>query len=282
MELPVRTIPSENKPRDKRFKLLKYNLPPLPSTFMILGRCGSGKSSILYSLLTQGYVYNGKSLFDEACIFLGSMDSVETFDSLPIKNKAILHDFNPDDFETYIEDLRKHQLERLSKGKRPLNIALIFDDFVGQNLLRHHNGKASPLERLALTSRHELNASIFLLSQCYKNTGFSSPSMRNNTTTYIIANMTKPEIEKIADEHCNNYTPDQFIEIYNDIQKIPFNFMVIDYRKPLDDRITERFTGSLKSPLLQNAETQRNSSRSSVSDEESENESNHPRGKKGV
>ena len=145
--------------------------------------------------------------------------------------------------------MRKHQLERLSKGKRPLNIALIFDDFVGQNLLRHHNGKASPLERLALTSRHELNASLFLLSQCYKNTGFSNPAMRNNTTTYIIANMTKPEIEKIAEEHCNNYTPEQFIEIYNEIQKTPFNFMVIDYRRPLDDRITERFTGSLKSSL---------------------------------
>lgn len=242
---------------------------------MILGRCGSGKSSILYSLLTKGYVHKGKSLFDEAAIFLGSMDSVDTFESLPIKNKAILHEFNAEDFEQYVEDLRKHQLERLSKNKRPLNIALIFDDFVGQNLLKHHNGKASPLERLALTSRHELNASIFLLSQCYKNTGFSSPSMRNNTTTYIIANMTKPEIEKIAEEHCNDYTPDQFIELYNEMQKTPFNFMVIDYRRPLDDRITERFTGSLKSPLKQNAQAIRNRSRSPVSDEESEDKSSN-------
>lgn len=249
---------------------------------MILGRCGSGKSSILYSLLTKGYVHNGKSIFDEAAIFLGSMDSVDAFQSLPIKNKAILHEFNPQDFEQYVEDLRTHQLERLSKNKRPLNVALIFDDFVGQNLLKHYNGKASPLERLALTSRHELNASIFLLSQCYKNTGFSSPSMRNNTTTYIIANMTKPEIEKIAEEHCNNYTPDQFVEIYNEMMRTPFNFMVIDYRRPLDDRITERFTGSLKSPLLQNAKTISDGSGSDISDEEPENKSNNSRGKKGI
>lgn len=282
MELPVNTIPSENKPTDKRFKYMKYQLPPLPSTFMILGRCGSGKSSILYSLLTKGYAYKGKSLFDEAVIFLGSKDSIEAFDALPIKNKVILHEFHPEEFDNYLEDLRKHQLERLSKNKRPLNIAFIADDFVGQNLLKHHNGKASPLERLALTSRHELNASIFLLSQCYKNTGFSSPSMRNNTTTYIIANMTKPEIEKIAEEHCNNYTPDQFVEIYNEIQKTPFNFMVIDYRRPLDDRITERFTGSLKSPLLQNAETLRNSSGSDVSDEEPQNQPANSRRKKGI
>lgn len=282
MELPVNTIPSENKKKDPRFKLLKYNLPPLPSTFMILGRCGSGKSSILYSLLTEGYVYKGKSLFDEAVILLGSMDSIETFESLPIKNKVILHEFHPEEFDNYLEDLRKHQLERLAKGKRPLNVAIIADDFVGHNLLKHHNGKASPLERLALTSRHELNASIFLLSQCYKNTGFSSPSMRNNTTTYIIANMTKPEIEKIAEEHCNNFTPDQFVEVYNEIQKTPFNFMVIDYRRPLDDRITERFTGSLKSPLIQNGEALRNRSGSTVSDEESEDRSNNTRRKKGI
>jgi hypothetical protein len=249
---------------------------------MILGRCGSGKSSILYSLINEGYTHKGKSLFDEAAIFLGSMDSVEAFDSLPIKNKVILHEFHPEHFEEYVEDLRKHQLQRLEKGKRPLNIALIFDDFVGQNLLKHHNGKASPLERLALTSRHELNASIFLLSQCYKNTGFSSPSMRNNTTTYIIANMTKPEIEKIAEEHCNDYTPDQFVQIYNEMQKTPFNFMVIDYRRPLHERITERFNGSLNSPLVDAAKAIRDSTRSPVSDEEPENKPHNPRRKKGV
>ncbi len=236
---------------------------------MILGRCGSGKSSILWEMLNNGYTYKGKSLFDEAIIFLGSMDSVSTFETLPIKNKVILHDFNPDDFEEYLDDLKAHQMERLGKGKRPLNIALIFDDFVGQNLLRHNKGKASPLERLALTSRHECNASIFLLSQCYKNTGFSSPSIRNNTTTYIIANMTKPEMEKIAEEHCQNYSPDEFITIYNEIMKTPFNFMTIDYRRPLDDRITERFTGSLKSPLNQNGKAKRNSGGSDISDEES-------------
>lgn len=248
---------------------------------MILGRCGSGKSSILYSLINEGYTYKGKSLFDEAAIFLGSMDSVEAFDSLPIKNKAILHEFDPEAFEQYVEDLRKHQLERLDKGKRPLNIALIFDDFVGQNLLKHHNGKASPLERLALTSRHELNASIFLLSQCYKNTGFSSPSMRNNTTTYIIANMTKPEIEKIAEEHCNDYTPDQFVQLYNEMQKTQFNFMVIDYRRPLHERISERFTGTFHSPL-EDAKAIRDRPGSPVSDEEPENKPTHARRKKRV
>lgn len=250
---------------------------------MILGRCGSGKSSVLWSLLTQGYTYKGKSIFDEMIIYLGSQDSISTFETLPCKNKIILQEFDADDFEDYLSDLKKHQMERIEKKKRPLNICVIFDDFVGQNLLKHNKGKASPLERIALTSRHECNMTLFFCSQVYKNTGFSSPTMRNNTTTYIIANMTKPEIEKIAEEHCNNYTPDQFIEIYNEMMKTPYNFMVIDYRRPLDDRITEGFTGSLKSKTLVDAKTKISRRRgSSVSDEQSSNESDNSRGKKGV
>jgi len=272
MELPVKPIPSEDKKQDKRFKLLKHKLPKLPATFMLLGRCGSGKSSILWSLLTQGYVHKGKSIFDEMIVYLGSQDSIDTFKTLPCKNLVVLQEFDPKDFETYLEDLKTHQMERLNKGKRPLNVAVVFDDYVGQNLLKHHGGKASPLERIALTSRHECNMSLFFCSQIYKNTGFSSPSMRNNTTTYIISQMTKPEIEKIAEEHCNDFTPDEFIQVYNEMMKEPFNFMVIDYRRPLDERITERFTGSLKNPLLkQNAqEKQPNGRRPEIPSSESE------------
>lgn len=251
-DLPIKPIPSENKPKDKRLENLNYkNLPKLPATFMILGRCGSGKSSILYSLLTEGYTHgkNKKSVFDEAIVYLGSQDSIGAFEKLPIKNKIILQEFEPEDFEDYLTDLKKHQMEKLEKNKPPLNTLIVFDDFVGHNLMKRHNGKSSPLERLALTSRHEANASIAFLSQVYKNTGFSHPTVRNNTTTYIISQMTRPEIEKIAQEHSQDLTPEEFIDIYDNIMKKPYNFMVVDYRRPLDSRITERFHIPIKKPL---------------------------------
>jgi hypothetical protein len=256
MELPTVVIPSENKVKDPRFKLIPYDLPSLPATYMILGRCGSGKSSILWSLLTKGYVQpNGKSLFDEMIIYLGSQDSIETFGKVRVKNKIILQEFNAGEFETYLDDLKTHQMERLGKGKRPLNVCCVFDDFVGQSLLKKHGGKASPLERLALTSRHECNMSLMFCSQIYKNTGFSSPTMRNNTTTYLISQMTLPEITKIAEEHCNDYSPDEFTEIYNGMMATPYNFMTIDYRRPLDDRIREKFTGKLTRVLSDELKT---------------------------
>jgi hypothetical protein len=217
---------------------------------MILGRCGSGKSSILHSLITKGYTYGKgkKSVFDECITYLGTLDAIDTFKKLPIKNNVVLQEFDPDDFEEYLDDLKAHQMEKLGRNKPPLNTLIIFDDFVGQNLMKSNRGKASPLERLALTSRHECNATIAFNSQAYKNTGFSTTTVRNNITTYVISNMTRPEIEKIAEEHCNDLTPKEFIEVYDKIMKKPYNFMVIDYRRPLNARITEQFHIPIQKP----------------------------------
>ena len=250
MELPVNAIPSEDKKKDPRLEKLEFKTVKLPATFMMLGRCGSGKSSILWSLLTKAFVYKKKSIFHEMIVYLGSQDSIDTFKKLPCKNLVILQEFNPTDFQEYLDDLKKHQMERISAGKYPRNIAVVFDDFVGQALLKSHNGKASPLERLILTSRHECNMTLFFCSQVYKNSGFSTPSVRNNVTTYIISNMSSPEMAKIAEDQCQDFTPKQFLEIYDEIQKTPYNYMVIDYRRPLHKRITERFTGEIISPSM--------------------------------
>lgn len=232
-------------------KLNYKDLPKLPANIMILGQCGSGKSSILYSLLTEGYTYgkNKKSIFDEGIVYLGTQDAISAFEKLPIKNHIVLQEFDPDDFETYLEDLKTHQMEKLSRNKAPLNTILIFDDFVGQNLMKHNKGKASPLERLALTSRHECNASIVFCSQVYRNSGFSHPVVRNNITTYILSQMSRPEIAKIAEELSGDMTPDEFIDIYDKIMaKQRYNFMVYDTRRPLDQRWTERFTIPIEKP----------------------------------
>lgn len=245
MELPIHPIPSENKPQDKRLKSLKYkSLPKIPTNCCILGRVGSGKSSCLYSMLSEGYVTGKKkkkSVFDEIVCYIGNRESDWAFEKLPCKNILILHDFDAEAFDHYIEDLRSHQLERLGKNKPPLNIALVFDDMATSMLLKKVNGK-SPLASLLLTSRHELNASCFVLSQIYKSQGFSVPMIRNNITTWIVYNMSKPEWDKIAEDHANDFDPKELTAVYEAMMATPHNFMVIDYRRPLHDRISERFT----------------------------------------
>jgi len=268
MELPITVIPAEDKPRDARLEHLNYkDLPKLPATIMILGQCGSGKSSILWSLITEGYTFTKpnskkkKSIFDEGIVYLGTLDSVEAFEKLPIKNHIVLSEFDPLDFSEYLEDLKKHQMEKLERGKPPLNTIIIFDDMISNNLMKRNGTKGSVLERLCLTSRHECNATIVYCSQAYKNTGFSHPVVRNNINVYILSQMNRVELVKIAEELSGMYTPDEFINIYDKImRKQPYNFMTMDTRRPLDQRWSERFTIPIELPERLKNLTQRRES----------------------
>lgn len=246
-DIEYEIMPSEHKPKDKRFdKIQCKTLPKLPANILLLGKCGSGKSSILWSMLSNGYVYGKKkkSIFDEAIYFLGTLDAKASFQKLPIENSIILDEFDPESFEQYTDDLKKHQMEKLDEGKPPLNTLIVFDDFAGANVLKKPRPNvASPLQKLVITSRHEMNASVIYLSQVYKNCGFTAPAVRNNVTTFIISKMSRSEIEKIAEELSGDYEPQEWIEIYDRIMaKTPYTFVVLDTRRPVDAQWTEKFS----------------------------------------
>lgn len=272
-ELPIAPIPSEFKPKDKRIDKLKYKeLPKLPVTNVILGRVGSGKSSCLYSMLTEGYVYgkNKKSVFDEMIFYIGNQESNAALMRIKCKNKCILHEFNEPDFEEYLENLKGHQLERLEKGKHPLQVCIVFDDMAGVQLLKKVKGKSySVLERLLLTSRHEANCSVLFLSQVFKSGGFTSPLVRNNVMCWTIYNMSKPEMEKIAEDHSQQYSPKEFLAMYDKAMEKPYNFITIDYRRPLNERIWERFNGplTLEGIVVKNGDESDDETASSSSDD---------------
>jgi hypothetical protein len=248
----VEVMPSEKKPRDARIEKMDAQfLPQLPATILILGQCGSGKSSALWSMMSKGYVTGKtkkKSIFDEALIYIGTLDAKPSFEKMPIENKLIMTEFEPVSFDEYQTDLKKHQLERLEKGKSMMNTAIIFDDFAGASLMRKAKvGSAPPIEKLCLTSRHESNCTLFYLTQFYKNTGFTSPAVRANITTIILYKMPVNEVRKIAEEYAEQYDIDEFIGHYDRaMARRPYNFLVWDRRRPMNaDRWTEGFTSPL-------------------------------------
>jgi hypothetical protein len=130
-----------------------------------------------------------------------------------------------------------------------MNTLICFDDFVGAALMKRLNTKASPLEKLILTSRHEANSSVIFCSQVYRSSGFSTPTVRNNLTTIILAQMSRIELEKISEEFAGDMTKDEFINIYDKIMaKRAYNFMVMDTRRPLNARWTEQFSTPIPRP----------------------------------
>lgn len=256
-DLEWTTIPCEDKPRDKRLDKIEAKfLPKLPATIMVLGCCGSGKSSILWTLLTSGFVYKDKgkkkkSVFDEALIYLGTLDARETFeDKLPIDNSLVLDEYDPITFDEYMTDLKEHQMEKLAKKKPLLNTLLVFDDFLGAPLMKKPKPNvAPPIEKLAISSRHEANCTIFFCSQVYRNSGFSTPTVRNNVTTYIISKMGRNELSKIAEELAGDYEPDEWLYHYDCcMTKRPYNFLTFDHRRPDGEKWRERFHLPLPPP----------------------------------
>jgi hypothetical protein len=255
----VEVCPGEIKPEDKRMEKMdgKEFLPKLPATFLVLGSCGSGKSSCLWSMMTKGYVFGDKkkkSIFDEMLIYLGTLDAKSSFEKFPCDNKLILTEFEPISFKEYQDDLQEHQQQRLDKGKSMLNTAVIFDDFFGANLFKKSKvGDAPPIEKLALTSRHLSNASIFYLSQAYKQSGFTSPSIRANLTTIILYKMPINETRKIFEEYAENYEVDELQHHYDMVMaEKPYSFIVWDRRR---DMSKDRWTKGFTTPLPPSAKT---------------------------
>jgi len=268
-EPKIAVIPAQNAIPDKKIDAMKYKdiLPEVPCNIMVLGRCKSGKSSFIYSLMTEFLVYgkNKNSIYDEMIIYLGTQDSLDAFESIKCKNKTILHEFDGNDFEEYLEDLKEHQMSKIEKGKKPLSVCILFDDFVGEGALKPtKTGKAPILQRLALTSRHECNATIILASQTYKSSGLANPALRNNIHYYICYSMSRNDIEKFVEEHQGMYQKDELIEHFLNVFQKPYSFIMVNYNKPEHLRYTEGFTKLLPPPKAMEKSLVFNKERESV------------------
>ena len=232
----------ESRPDIKREKLIKQLitkgldpslLPLTPATLCCLGRIGGGKSSIMYSFLKNMF----PNYYDEVIIFCSSQDSKEAFEKLPQKNILFCEDYNDNHFGEYIDQLKSDQMEKLQKGETPLNIFIGFDDIVFKNSISNKS-KPTNVERALLTCRHELNATMFI---CCQHSKQISPAIRNNIMYYCILPLQANDIKKVAEEHSNHLSNDDFIELYNEVMKTKHNFLLIDYKAPIERRFRINF-----------------------------------------
>ena len=251
--LVIEPIPQrETLPDKKRDKLVERHgplLPITPATAIIYGRIGSGKTSIMYSWLKNLF----PRYYDEVVIFCGTGDSREAFEALPQKNILFLTDYDDESFTEYINKLREDQMERLEKGKRALNVCICFDDIVFSNAIAKGGRSGSMVERLMLVCRHELNATVLIACQHSKQI---TPAMRNNTLYHIICGVQRNDLMKIAEEHANHLTYDEFIAMYNHVHRQKHQFIVVDYKAAEEGRFRHNFDTIIQNPghgLLQDS-----------------------------
>lgn len=241
-EPPIVPIPSEERPPDKKFNALPHHsvLFTPPFVARVQGMIGSGKTAWLWSMLNDFY----KNYFDECIIYCATKDSARHWESLPQKAVCVLHEWEPEAFHQYLDKLEIDQEKRKAKGKRPLNICVAFDDMIATGIDKHHAGKRSPLEHLILVCRH-LNVSVIILTQDSK-TGMT-PAMRNNAMYHILYKVQTNDLMKIADEHSNDLTTAEFVNLYNSVvHSGPHKWLMIDYKAPAARRFRMGFSKILK------------------------------------
>lgn len=233
-EPDIQPIPSELLPEDKRFKQLPHHkiLFPPPFTSVVIGAIGSGKSSFGFSILDKHY----KNYFDEVVVLSGTIDSKASWEKLHQRKVVFLNGLDEHAFTDYIKQLEKDQEERKEKGKFPVRVCLVMDDIIFEGF---NKNRAGMLEKLMMTCRHYF-ISIILMLQHSKQI---SPAMRNQIMYWVLFRMTANDVEKIATEHSNFLTTDQFKDMYHNVMKKgKHEFMIIDYKAPMEDRFRHRFT----------------------------------------
>ena len=213
-------------------------IPRFPSTIMISGKSGSGKTNLMLSLLTRKEFYG--SYFHQTLIFsptAGEMD--DTYNVLDIPKDNFRKDFTPTDLDDIIESrrelIKKKGIEWVAKNNRLL---IIMDDIIAD---RSFLMSSQALKTFAMM-RHFL-VQIFVLTQSYNKI---PRALRLNVNALMVFPASRSELNVLLDE----ITPDthakkEFEGLIRDATSEQYSFLYINYhakkgtqiRKNINDKI---------------------------------------------
>lgn len=249
MALQTEMIPSENRPHDDRFEQLECSelLIKPPFTMVITGSIGSGKSSLIWSLLNPktGF-YRG--YYDYILVFNGSTDSNKVWVEASTEDNEIEveNSWDNDKFQSWLTKLEKDQMRLEEEGKQLQRVCVVFDDAVTKGISSRY--KVGALDDAVQRCRH-LNLSIIIASQCYRQLNRSQRSL--NTLAFIITKVNYMDLHAIAEEHAGLIKPDTFIAMYRKVMKekrkdLPYPYLVVNYQKEPKDRYWCTFNYPIK------------------------------------
>ena len=136
-----------------------------------------------------------------------------------------------DDIYPNIEDYNK---------KRKRKVLIVFYDMISHVM---PDKKAQQVLKELFIRCRKSNISLCFLTQSY----FIVPKdVRLNCTHYIIFKLNnKRELQNIAINHSAYIDYKDFVKIYRDCTKEPYNFFTIDTTQPTDKRFKKNFNDSL-------------------------------------
>ena len=208
-----------------------------PYRKLIIGPSGSGKTNYLLNsiqkdnnIIDKIYLY-AKDLEEPKYQFLIDKREKAGLKSLKDQNAFIEHSNTMDDIYDDINDYNK---------KRKRIVLIVFDDMISHVM---SDKKAQQVLKELFIRCTKLNISMCFLNQSY----FSVPKdVRLNCTHYIIFKLSnKRELQNIAINHSADIDYKDFLKIYRDCTKEPYNFFTIDTTQSVDKRFRKNFNDPL-------------------------------------
>ena len=194
-------------------------IPDHPYRILIIGGSGSGKTNTLLNLI------NEQKDIDK--IYLYAKDLSEPKYEYLIKNRenaGIKHVNDGNAFIEYsntMDDVYKN-IDDYNPNRRR-KILIVFDDMIADIMT---NKKLQAIKKELFIICRKINISLVFITQSY----FSVPKdVRLNSTHYFILKINnRKEWQNIAINHSADIDYKDFVKIYRDCTKEPYNFLTID------------------------------------------------------
>ena len=212
-------IIEKNKEYNKKWPYI----PDHSYRILIIGGSGSGKTNTLLNLI------NEQKDIDK--IYLYTKDLSEPKYEYLIKNRENAGIKHLNDSKAFIEcsNTMNDVYENIDNynPNRKRKILIVFDDMIADIMT---NKKFQSIIKELFIRCRKLNISLVFITQSY----FSVPKdVRLNSTHYLIMKINnKRELQNIAINHSADIDYKDFMKIYRECIKEPFNFLTIDTTLP--------------------------------------------------
>ena len=206
-------------------------IPDHPYRILIIGGSWSGKTNALINLI------NEQNYIDK--IYLYARDLSEPKYEYLIKKRedaAIKHLNNPNAFierSNTMDDVYDNINDYNSNRRR--KILIVFDDLIADIMT---NKKFQAIRKELFIRYRKLNISRVFITQSY----FSLPkNVRLNSTYYLVMKTNnRKKLQNIVINHSTDIDFKDFMKIYTEYTKEPFNYLAIDTTLPASDPLRFR------------------------------------------